>query len=297
MKVIKPIALTDAMLVSSSATETVAAWNAATNYSIDAQARLASTHRIYTRLVAGISATSPDQDSVNWFDTGPDNTLAMFDGEISTSTSRASSLTVVVDTGYVNSLALIGIGGSTSLTVATTDGAGGAVLYGQTINLDGTIIADWYQYFFEPSVLLDQVVFVDLPPYVAARTTVTLTGPGTVSLAHMAFGSMYELGDAQYGATAGITDYSRKDTDAFGVTTFTRRAYAKRMSLNLMLDSAQMNKVQRVLADLRATPCVWIGAEAQGFDPLTVFGFYRDFSITVAYPTKSLCSLEIEGLS
>jgi hypothetical protein len=95
----------------------------------------------------------------------------------------------------------------------------------------------------------------------------------------------------------GIVDYSKKDTDAFGVTTFTRRAYSKRMSAKMMLENAQINKVQRVLADLRATPCAWIGTDVTGFEPLTVYGFYKDFSIDVAYATTSYCSTEIEGLT
>jgi hypothetical protein len=68
------------------------------------------------------------------------------------------------------------------------------------------------------------------------------------------------------------------------------------MSASLMIDGVGINKVQRVLADLRATPCAWIGTDEAGFEPLTLFGFYRDFSIEVSYPLLSLCTLEIEGL-
>jgi len=65
----------------------------------------------------------------------------------------------------------------------------------------------------------------------------------------------------------------------------------------MMLPNTKLNKVQRVLADLRATPCAWIGTDVAGYEPLTLYGFYRDFSIDVAYPTTSYCSLEIEGLA
>jgi hypothetical protein len=105
------------------------------------------------------------------------------------------------------------------------------------------------------------------------------------------------LGDTEFGATAGITDYSRKETDDFGVTTFVRRAFSKRMSARAMVPTAQVGKLQRALADLRATPCVWVGADDMTmYAPLVVFGFYRDFSINVAYPTRSYCSFEVEGL-
>jgi hypothetical protein len=79
MKVVKPIAVTAAMLVSTTATETYAAWSAATAYAVDDKVLLVSTQRIYQRLVAGTTATSPELDPANWFDIGPTNQCAMLD--------------------------------------------------------------------------------------------------------------------------------------------------------------------------------------------------------------------------
>ena len=297
MKAVKPTPITAAMLVSTTVTETHAAWNAVTAYAADDRVILVSTQRVYQRLIAGTTATSPELDTVNWLDVGPTNKWAMFDSEISTATTATTTLTVVLKPGYVNSLALYGLVGQT-LTVTVRDGLAGPVVYGPSvIALDGTIIADWYQYFFEPSVQLAEVALTDLVPYQDAHITITLDGTGTVECGICLIGTFYMLGDTEFGATVSIIDYSRKETDTFGVTTFVRRAYSKRMNARMMLDTAQINKVQRVLADLRATPCAWIGTDESGFEPLTVYGFYRDFSIDVAYPTKSYCSLEVEGLT
>ena len=297
MKAIKPTAVTAAVLVSTDATESVAAWSAGTAYAVDDQALLTATQRIYQRIVAGTTATAPNLDTTNWLDIGPTNKYAMFDNEISTQTARASSLTVVLKPGYTNSLALFGLDGA-SLDITVRDALAGSIVYGpKTISLDGTVIADWYQWFFEPSVQLAEVVLTDLPPYGDAHITVGLTGSGTVKCGICLPGTFYDLGGTQYGATVGIVDYSRKVTDEFGITSFVRRAYSKRMTAKMTLENAQLNKVQRVLADLRATPCAWIGTDEVSFEPLTVFGFYKDFSIDVAYPTASYCSLEIEGLT
>lgn len=296
MKVVKPTTLTAAMLVSTDAAETYSAWNAATAYVLDDIVLRTTTERLYQRLVAGTTATAPESDTVNWLDIGPSNKWAMFDGEISTATTKSTSLTVVLKPGYVNSLALFGLVGS-NLAVTVRDALAGNIVYTLSQDLDGTIIADWYQYFFEPVVQLAEVVLTDLPPYGDAHITVVLTGTGTVECGICLAGTFYTLGDTQYGASVGIIDYSRKETDAFGVTTFVRRAYSKRMSAKLMLDNVQMNKVQRVLADLRATPCAWIGVDDTTYAPLVIYGFYKDFSIEVAYPTMSYCSLEVEGLT
>lgn len=296
MKVIKPVTVTSAMLVSTTAVETVAAWNAGTAYVVTDKALRTTTQRIYQRLIAGTTATVPELDTVNWVDIGPANKWAMFDGEISTPTSAATTLTVVVKPGLCNSIALFGLEGS-SISITVRDALAGAIVYTKTQTLDGTILGDWYQYFFEPSVQLAEMVWADLPPYGDAHITVTITSGGTAKCGAMLVGTVYELGETLGSPTASIVDYSKKDTDAFGVTTFVKRAYSKRVGAKFMLPNPQLNKVQRVLADLRATPCAWIGADTPGFEPLTLYGFYRDFSIDVAYPDLSFCSLEIEGLT
>lgn len=296
MKAVKPTAITAAMLVSTDAAETYSAWNGATAYTAGDIVLRTTTQRLYQRLISGTTATAPESDTTNWLDIAPSNKWAMFDGEISTATTKSTSLGVVIKPGYVNSLALFGLVGS-RLDVAVRDALAGNIVYTLSQDLDGTVIADWYQYFFEPSVQLAELVLTDLPPYGDAHITVTLSGTGTVECGICLVGTFYTLGDTQYGASVGIIDYSRKVTDEFGVTTFVRRAYSKRMSAKLMLDNVQMNKVQSVLAGLRAAPCAWIGVDDTTYAPLAIYGFYKDFSIDVAYPTKSYCSLEVEGLT
>lgn len=295
MKVVKPVAIGDAQFVSSTAPETdYAAYVTGTNYAVGA--RVIYLHKIWESVQTPNTGNAPDLTPLYWANVSPTNRWAMFDGEVSTQTVFVSPLTAVVKPGYVNSLALFGLEGAT-LDVTVRNGLAGPIVYSRTQTLDGTIIIDWYQYFFEPSVQLGEVVLTDLPPYVDAHITASITGTGTVKCGSMIVGTVYVLGDTQLGASAGIIDYSRKDTSAAGVTTFVKRKYSKRMSAQLWLSNVALNKVQRVLADLRATPCVWIGTDAAGYEPLIVYGFYRDFSLDVAYPTVSYCNLEIEGLT
>ena len=294
MKVIKPTTFVEAThLISTNAVEPYAAYNAATTYSKGSRVDY-GTH-IYESLVNSNIGNTPTTSPTFWILIGPDNAHAMFDDQISTATVSSTPLIVVMTPGLMNSIALLGLVGNQAV-ISITDGAGGPTVYSRTINLDGSYVYDWYMYFFEPFTQIGEVVLTDIPPYSGARMTFTLSGSGNVAIGQLSFGTFYELGDAEYGASAGIIDYSRKDTDEFGVTTFVQRAYSKRMTARLMLDAMQMNKVQRVLSDIRATPAVWIGADGEMYSPLVVYGFYRDFTIDVAYPTKSYCSLEIEGL-
>jgi hypothetical protein len=296
MKVIAPTIFDAAThLVSSTATETYAAWAVGTTYATGAFVDYGT--QIFQSLVNSNTGNQPNTSPTFWLLIGPDNRHSMFDDQISTATVAATSLTVVLDTGLANSLALFGLAG-TQVTVNVTDGPAGANVYSRTVSLDGTFIFDWYQYFFEPNVQVEEMVLTDLPPYSTARVTVTVSGPTTVQVGQLVFGNQYDLGDAEYGATVGIIDYSRKDTDDFGTTTFVERAFSKRMTARLMLDTAQVSRVQQVLARVRARPSVWVGVpDDAAYNALTVYGFFRDFSIDVAYPTKSYCSLEIEGLT
>lgn len=295
MKVIKPVTFNAAThLVSSTAVEVYSAWSAGTTYAKDAFVDY-GTH-IYQSLVNSNTGNQPDTSPTQWVLIGPDNTHSMFDDQTSTATTSTSPLTVVLDTGLCNSLGLLGLVGS-QVVVTVKDDTGGNVVYTRTVSLDGTFIYDWYQYFFEPYVQIGEVVLTDLPPYLNAELTVSLTGTGTIQIGTLTWGTQYDLGEAEYGAGLGIIDYSKKETDEFGVTTFVRRDFSKRLTARLILPNNQLNRVQRVLADLRAQPAIWVTSDVPDLAPLTVYGFFRDFNIEVSYPTESYCSLEIEGLT
>lgn len=302
MKVIRPLTITDALLISSSVAEPAAgdpaAWNAATVYAIGDRVHRLTTHRVYKRLVAGTTGTAPESDATNWADDGSTLRWAMFDQEVNTQTSAASSLSVTLAPGVVvNSLALIELLGA-SATITVTDGAGGPVVYSKTVGLNGPTVADWYSYFFDPYSQRGTLIVTDLPLYAAARITVTITGTGTVKCGGCIVGTVYDLGDTQYGVSAGIRDYSRKETDPVtGVVSLEKRKFAKLLRAQFRLAAGAVSAVHKVLSDLRATPCVWIGEDSGNYDPLVVFGWYRDFALTVDFPTASIYSLEVEGMT
>ena len=287
----------DTGLVYSNAVEANAAWSSATTYSKDALVDY--QEHIYISLVNTNLNNIPNAvGSTFWALVGPDNVHAMFDGQISTKTTSSTPLIVVIATGIVNSCALLGLTGSTA-KVYMTDGATSNVVYSSSTGLDGTVLLDWYMYFFEPFVQKGEVVLTNLPPYNSGYLVMVLTSGSTVSIGELMIGSVYSLGDhdLEQGATLGIIDYSRKDTDPdTGVTTFVERAYSKRMSGQFLIENGSINGVQRILSDIRAVPSVFIGSELDDYSPLIVYGFYRDFSIDIAYPTKSYCRIEIEGL-
>jgi hypothetical protein len=294
MQIIEPVSITDAMLVSSSLPETdYAAWNAGTAYAVGDRAIRATTHSVYLRLVAGTTATAPELDTANWQRVGPTNRWAMFDQATGTASSGATSITFTIAPGLVRALALLDVDAS-SVDVVVTDGA--TTVYSRTVSLSaGDGVTDWYDYFFAPIVLRRTLVLTDLPPYATGQITITLHGGGTVNVGTVVAGTLYELGGTRYGMSLGVVDYSKKDTDEFGVTTLVERPFAKRMTVPLAINPGAVDEVARRLQTLRARNVVWIGVKK--YDQSVVYGFIKDWSIDVPYDQICFGSITIEGLT
>lgn len=306
MKIIKPAVMSDAMLVSSTVPEPApgeVAWNIATAYAVGAEVYLASTHRRY-RAVTTNTGRNPATDvptatvPAAWVDVGPTLRWAMFDDVVGTVTSGVSPLEVVVRPGSVEGLPLFELAGRTARAVMT-DSPGGTVIYDRLIDLDGTIVTDVYDWFFAEYEPLSDVVLTDLPgQYASCELRLTITSSGTnAAVGVFKPGPIHDIGGTQFGATVGILDFSKKERDTFGRVSILERAFSKRANFSIITEKAAFNRIFRLMASLRATPCVYIGTELSGYEPLLIYGYYRDFSIDVAYPTHHLCSLEVEGMT
>jgi hypothetical protein len=158
---------------------------------------------------------------------------------------------------------------------------------------------DWYQYFFSEIQTADTLIISDLPPYASASIYVELNSSGGISVGTLVIGNMVDVGKTAYGAGIGIIDYSRKETDVFGVTSVLERAYAKRIEADVMIENSRIDYIARNLAAVRATPCVWVADNANGslYASLVAYGFFKDWRITIPYPNISEASFTIEGLT
>ncbi len=348
-KLIKPITVNDASLVSSTVYETApAAWSSGTTYALNADASVASAgglvtiyrslqasntnhapassptwwkvlsttyaaysggatyaledrvinatdHQVYESLVGG-NVGNPLSDTTKWIAIGPTNKWAPFDQRIGSLASRADSMSYVLAVGMATAVAILEAEAAT-VFVNMTDGSGGPVVFDREISMDITPILDAWDYCFAPFELRTDLAVTDLPPYENGVLTITLVGSGMVSCGVIVVGDVYELGMPQYGAELGILDFSAKETDKYGLTDIVERGFARRMDLQLISEPAALTRLYRLLASVRATPCVYIGVDEAGFEPTLVYGFPRDFRIVISYPSYHLCSLQVEGLS
>lgn len=296
MRVIEPIAVTDANLTSSTIAETdYPAWSGATAYVIGD--RRIYGHVIYEALTANTNK-QPDQNPLDWLNLGSTNRWRMFDSKVGTQSSATTSMTVVLTTGAANSIALVNVDAAYADIVMTDPLAG--VVYSRTIRLSSTIISsDWYAYFTDPITARSVFVVTNLPLYTSASISVTVRKESgeTVNLGTLVVGMVRQWGirpSILTGATTGIQDYSRKERDQFGNFLIVERAFAKRARWGIILTHREIDAFQARMAAIRARPAVFIGSDR--LDSTVIYGFYRDFSVVISSSRHAECSIELEGL-
>ena len=245
---------------------------------------------------------SPLTSPSNWVKIAPTNQFALFDDKISSVTSRASDITMVISCSTVDSIALLNvIADNVSCTLSDTGFTQkylGNVVFSGTRYMLGNPSFDWYGYFFyDEDTAKTQALFLDINKVNSGIITIRISSAATASAGNLVKGKSKYIGGTQYGASSGIIDYSRKETDEFGNTVLTVRNYSKRLSAKVFLTNTNVNKVQQLLYSIRATPVLWLASDDVKLEePLVVFGYYKDFDTEIAYPAHSLCNLEIEGL-
>lgn len=273
------------------ATEATAAWSSGTTYA--AENKVSYNNRLYESLQGSNLNKNPATQTDWWLDIGPTNPWAMFDGKTGTQTTKATSLEVTVDvTGIADSVALFNIDAA-ALNVTVI--AASTEVYNEDISLVSTDgIDNWYQYFFAPIERRTDIAVTDLPNVLNPEITITLTDSDTVAVGHCVIGQGLFIGEAQYGASVGIVDFSRKMQDDFGEWYIVERGFSKKFKATLWMDRPRVDYVHKLLSRYRATPVAIIGAD--DYSSTHVFGLLKDWNIEISYPNHSVMSLEVEGL-
>ena len=300
MQIIKPITVTDSILTSSNVTEDdYAVWASGTTYNIGDRVIVISTHKIYESLIGSNLGNDPTtDDGTKWLTLGATNRWKAFDQKIADHVSNTTSIEYsITPNSNTTAVALFGLVGI-SANVTVTDPTEGEV-YNTTISLiDNRNIVDWYTYFFEEQVQRQEAQFLNIPPYINGVVDVTVTHNtgDTAELGQLVFGFLSDIGLTSYGTAISIEDYSRKETDAFGNFIVVERAYSQLADFDVKFPTANARKLQRTLAEFRATPIVYIGSDDVSYGT-TIYGFYRRFDLTLETPSYSFGAIEVEGLT
>lgn len=267
------------------------------------QTGTAQSHAVYQSLAATNVGNSPPQNLTKWVFLYNTNTWKMFDASVGSQTANPTSIDVVMrGAGRVDSIGVLNCV-ATSVQVIVTDSIDG-IVYNKMYNLtQSSGGSHWYGYFFEPIKRKSDIIISDLPPYNNAQIEVILLAPvGTSAYCgSLILGSQKYIGEAEFGATVGIADYSVKQKDAFGSYSVLQRGFSKNNSLTVWMDAVTVDDVFNTLASYRSTLMLYVGAPVAAtvgaYTSTFIYGYYKDFSIALSYPDVSVCTLTLEGLA
>ena len=272
------------------------AWSGITAYVIGN--KCIRLHKIYSCLVNNTNY-APESNSTGaapkWLDEGYDNTWKMFDEVVGSQTSQATKISVAIKAGRFDSLGLLDL--DVDHIYATLHDPIEGLVFREHIDVaNKTYTAPSDSYLFAPIILQKNVILAGIGQYPNATLSLVLVKAGMALIGTMIVGAQRDLGMTLQNPTIDIKDFSKKDVGALGDFSVLERAFSKRMNCELQLSSSKMDSLYRLLARHRASLDVWIGADDK-FSAMILYGFYRNFRLSLPLPNDARCTLEVEGLS
>lgn len=298
MIIVKPEIINDVILTSSNVAENDAPlWVSGQNTNLN-DLRIYQ-HRVYKNITGteDVNIPPPDQP-LNWLDLGATNRYRMFDKIVGNPTTNMNTIDVTITPGIpITAIVLFNLDAASIRVIGESASTG--VFYDKTVELqDYSGVTDWFQYFYSDvgERIKSEMAFLDIPVVGAATYRVVIDNGNQLAMCgEMVIGKQTVLGYINYGTSVGIIDYSKKELDQFGNFVVAERRFANRANYDVTVNTPRINFVKRTLAEVRATPVVYIGNSE---NPETiVYGFYRNFDIVISGPSASECSLEVEGLT
>lgn len=313
MKVVPPVDISDAEMVSSTLSEpapgspsTENVWNAAATYALGAEVISTTYHRKYESLQAANLnkqlPVPPETETDWWIDVGPTNKWAMFDLYRNTQSSGTSPITVKISPGVrINCVGLLGLD-ATSITISLDSAVGSPSVnyYHYTEDLTTREIDDWYEYFYSEFGYKTDVVRFDVPPQAPpAILTITITHTdGTAAIGGVVVGTAKYLGETQRDTDFQFLSFSIIERDTFGNATLTPRRAIPTTDQTIKLDKELVPGAVEIIRMLDAAPALWSSLDDDDhslFQPTLILGIYRDARFILGDPDCEL-RLKVEEI-
>lgn len=296
MKIIIPSPTVCANIISVNIPVTEPLWLVGTTYAKgDLVTRSTCGANVYESLTATNAGNDPeDPVSTDWLWIGASNAFAMFDSKNGTQSVYPDVITAEVTLSELtNAVALVNVNANQARFEAWDEG--GILVMDETFNLRDYGVSSMYDYYFEEITLKDRLVAFGVPALVAgSKGKLTLTGVD-VRLGSLVYGKQFNIGDSQYGISLSIKDFSTKELDTFGNYTIVERSFQNVMDAQITVANEDIAQVKKILAANRSVPLVWVAD--QNKEETIVYGYYRDFSITLPHTAYAECRLRTEGLT
>lgn len=308
LTVLKPIPITNAMLISSTVAENdgvadggAIAHSPTTAYVADNRCMSPVTHLIYECVTANTGKDPTDLNNqfgtpIYWRVVSPTNRYKMFDSQSSSQTEVASPLTVVLCPEFFNEFYLGNLDAE-NIEFTVKDAPGGNVIRHYAGALENSEPADYDEYFWMPFRPQTDFIADNIDQYFTAELTITLTSAsGLVKCGIFACGDAISLGETLRGLDVNPKTFSYIDADRFGNNNIARGKSAKDLALTAVLDFIEADYVVSVLTDVQDVPCLYSATNLQNYTSARCFGLGK-LKVTFDNPPAS-CTLNgtINGL-
>ncbi len=298
LRVIAPITVTEAMVISTNVAENdYPEWDAGTTYAAGNRVIVASVHTVYESVAGSNLGNNPtDVGSTYWVAVMKTRTWRPFDQSLSEPVTNSGTIEYLIAPDAL--LRGVGIVGAEALyaTVNVKD-PGGAVLATQT-----EYLADYSEMVDAISMVTVEPVYREKVPFDAVICTpgnrievIVGDGSGSTKVNEITMGDVVTIAEPLSGAEIGIDDYSDFTEDNWGGVTITEKGYRDFTDLPLYVESGYVARLRRSLAALRAKFALYYittGTEDYG---TTVYGRYDKLAMIVNGPQHSEMSLRILG--
>lgn len=250
----------------------------------------ANVHLLYKSVVAG-NLGNALTDVTKWLALGSTNAWAMFDATYGSQTTNADSISFVVSPAQLVNGLFFGNVAAASITI--TQSISG---FTTTIPLSSRAVSNWYDWYYLPLISVkDLAVVGNIPPYPTSNLTVTINNVGgTAACGLFVMGVGRVIGQTQWGLLAGILSYSGTTTDAFGNTTFVKRAQAKRINAQVRITRGFEDEAFRLLTLCTDIPIVVI--TTTDYQIGSVYCYLGNWQVPLSI-TGQTASIELKGLT
>ena len=259
----------------------------------------ASTHKWYESLQAGNTGRIPrlTANSAWWLDRGNTNAWLHYDESLTSQMVADGTFCTFTLTSPLDSFILFNVSAASVRVIVT--GTTEGIVYDETASLvDHGNIGTFWEWFFIPRRRKKIFAITDLPPVNSGTLTWYVTetnADSTVRVGKVVIGMSIDIGDTLYGARLSSTDWSVKTLDTWGNYTFVEGNYNSKGNFTVTVDHEDVDTVFDILAENQARPAVYIGHE--DYKNSIAYGIAQDAEIAIEYPTVSILTFQVEGLT
>ncbi|RLC84145.1 MAG: hypothetical protein DRI37_09395 [Chloroflexi bacterium] len=248
-------------------------------------------NHIYRTIVDKNKGVQPDLNTGKWLLFGVDNAFAAIDLHSSTSTTIDDGLSEIelkFDATNFNHLAFGGVQGGV-LTVEEHKADGTLIkTKDYPIGIARINAQNWYNYYYLPipdtsgagSGLPIDVMIALIQP-TTSTITVKLTRNSALEafIGSMVGGKGLDIGDVEYGVNIGLIDYSRKETDEYGITTLVRRKSRQTMTCDVVTPAVHIQGAKRVVQNALGHALMFVADPDKDskFENLIMLGYIEEW--------------------